>query len=388
VNLRAQSFNQHAFLLHDFGKTWLSGHRFIRSLPAKTVEGVEKLSEVDMINSLTTARQQYLKEESLADEEAPLEEVFRGEIPLAVECLLFNLRSLTLQSPKLQFDSIKYIYAQALTDTTLRQRQQLFQYILEHIEAARLEAVALIPLIRFETEHTITTPAVQAYLRNRKVSFAHPLGATEDLFGLLDAGRVSNHGAVISAMVCFGDRRICTALRPLRSSITPLEAKAFALATTSHLHECTIEFCLTWLVDLVKREKFSVAIQIATAVSSMVANDPNLKVQSLHYNFGPFGFSSANMNNIVSLQKALQEYRPIIETLSEARIPSLDLMITLFRDPTGSSHYQPERRREVATRRKYSDRRASNRRIVNLSPQFNRRRFIRREGTRRTMSRR
>ena len=357
-------------------------------LVGKPAERVEKLSEVNAMNSLPTGREQYLKEGSLTNEEIQLEEVFRGEIPLAVDCLLFDLRPLTLQSPKLQFDSLKYIYAQVEADTTLSQRQQLFQYILKHIEAVSLEAVALIPLIRFETEHTITTPAVQAYLRNRRASFTHPLGATEDLFDLLDAGRVSNNGAVISAMVCFGDRRVCTALRPLRSSISPLEAKAFALASTSQLHECTIEFCLTWLVDLVKKEKFSVAIQIASAVSSMVINDPTLRVQNLHYNFGPFGFSTANMDKTVTLQKALEAYRPIIETLSKARIPSLDLMIELFRDPSGGSHYQTERRRQVATRRQYSDRRASDRRVVNLVSHVNRRKFSRRSVARRTTSRR
>ncbi len=317
-----------------------------------------------------------------------LQEIFSDEMPLAVDCLLFNIQQLTLQSSKLQFDSLKFIYTQMLTDTTAGQRQQLLQYILDQVEAAELDAVSLIPVIRFETKHTITTPAVHAYIRNRRVSFKRPLSATEDLIGLLDAGRVANHGAVISAMACFGDRRICTALRPLRSSISPMEAKAFAAATIPELYECTIEFCLTWLVDLVTKKKFSVAIQIASAISSTIANEPGLRVKNLHHNFGPYGFPTADIDASVTLQRALEKFQPIIETLSRAHIPSLDLMIELLRNPTSNSFNQAEQRRRATTRRKNSDRRASDRRIVNLTPLIDRRQSSRRESARRTMKRR
>jgi hypothetical protein len=341
-----------------------------------------------IINNRPTEQGHFQIEEKIMAAEVVLENVFPNAIPDSVECFLFNTDQLTLQSPKLQFDSLKYIYEQLMADTSASKRHQVFQYILNNIESANIEAVALIPLIRFETDHTLTTRAVQAYLHNRRVSFNHPLGATEDIVGLLDAGRVSNHGAVFSAMVCFGDRRICTSLRPLRDSISPLEAKAFALAATSQLHKCTIEFCLTWLVDLVKREKFSVAIQVASAISSMVINDPTAKVQNLQYNFGPFGFSTANRYTAVSLDDALQEYQPIIETLSKAGIPSLDLMIEVFKDPGGSSLDQVERRKTSTVRRLVSDRRASDRRIVSLVPRIERRESGRREGARRTRSRR
>jgi len=352
------------------------------------MESAGMLSEDNVINTLHTVQGKIPADQIQPTNEIYLEDIFSSEVPPSVECLLYNTNTLTLQSHRLQFDSLKYIYEQVINDITTAQRQRLFQYIISNIESASLDAVALIPLIRFETDHTLTTLAVQAYLRNRRVSFNYPLGATEDLVGLLDAGRVTNHGAVFSAMVCFGDRRICTALRPLRDSISPLEAKAFALAATSQLHKCTLEFCLTWLVDLVKKEKFSVAIQIASAISSMVINDSTSRVQSLQYNFGPFGFSTATIGESVSLEEALQEYTPIIETLSTAGIPSLDLMVEVFRDPGGSSLDQVERRRTATSRRVASDRRASDRRIVSLTPRIERRQASRREGARRTMKRR
>lgn len=353
------------------------------------MESVKMLLEETIINTLPTANRYVGPDRTIGpDRMMALEDIFSENIPTSVECLLFNINQLSLQSPKLQFDSLKYIYNEVAADTNKSQRYQLIQHVVDNIETANLAAAALIPLIRFEPEHTLTTFAVRSYLRNRRVSFDHPLGATEDLIGLLDSGRVSNHGAVLCALVGFGDQRICTALRPLRDSISPIEAKSFALASTAQLHKCTIEFCLTWLVDLVKQEKFSVAIQIASAVSSMVINDSSSMVQNLQYNFGPFGFLSANRVDTVPLNETMVEFQPILETLSKAGIPSLDLMIEIFRDPGGSSLDQVERRRTSTTRRETSDRRASDRRIVSLIPRIERRQTGRREGARRTMNRR
>ncbi len=330
-------------------------------------------------------------------EDVDLRLLFPEKIPNSVSSLIYNLRQLsssldqnldTTTAQAFLIDTIGIVYQAVVLELDEAARRTVFQFIVQRVAAAEDDAAALLVFVRFEPSHHLACQATWAYLKSRQASFDNPMAATRDLTKLLTEGEVLNRGAVFAGLVCFGDRRICSIARTIRNILSPAEVRSFALAVTlGPLHLPSIEFCLTWLVDLVNRRQFEVAIPLASAMSAMVVKDSALLVHENDYNFGPFGFGSATSYRKIRFSDLLVELSPILDSLSHTGNTALDQMLEIFMDPGSSSLDQLERRRAEGRRNK-SERRASDRRIVDLAPHIERRAANRRGDERRLEMRR
>ena len=97
---------------------------------------------------------------------------------------------------------------------------------------------------------------------------------------------------------------------------------------------------------------------------------------------GTFGFSSFINHPGIEFQDLLLELMPILDTLSALEKPAVDQMIEIFMDPSSSSLEQLKWRKD-ASQRKSTNRRASDRRIVDITLHINRRALQRRGEERR-----
>lgn len=316
-----------------------------------------------------------------------LGDIFPGKVPDSVETLLYNVAQLNSRSDPQLLATIKVIYKAFMAEVDDAQRKSLFLYLVQQVQSANERSDVILPFIQFETNHHLVTKAVWAYLQCRRSSFEDPFSAICDILELLARKRITNRGAVFAGLVCFGDRRVCAVLRTVRHTITIAEARAFAHAATGPLHRPTIEFCAEWLIDLVDAEQYEIAIQIASALSAMVINDSTLLVHDSAFNFGPYAFSHSTSFPDSNFDDLLDELSPILETLADSRLPALNRMIEIFKDPAGNSLEQLDLRK-VTTRRLQNDRRVSDRRIVSLTPRIERRGNQRRNTERRLGERR
>ena len=180
--------------------------------------------------------------------------------------------------------------------------------------------------------------------------------------------------------MCFGDQTICSESCAVRDLITANEAVNFSNAVTSPLHQATAEFCLSWLVDLVSQTNDEVLSQVASAMSSMVVRELKVEDHDNKENFGPNGFLSNQSLPAISVVDLVAGLKPTLDLLAKQNIPVLNEMITILGDP---SHEAPDMldRRKVPTRRKGSDRR-----IVQVMQQLERRAAQRRVESRRSDS--
>ena len=320
-------------------------------------------------------------------ETVALNDLFSGQLPVTVKSLTYNLNQLDSDINNPLLDTVEIIYAALTRELNSRQRKLFFSYIVQEVENQRTNASALLVFCRFEPDQHIVCQAVWSYLLNRKTTFEAPMLAVEELLSLLSDYSVNNRGALYAGLVCFGDRRVCAAARMIRHTISAEDAKGFSSAVTAPLHRATLDFCLYWLMDLLMEKDFEMAMHVAYALSSMVIKDDVMVVHDREHHFGPFAFRASQALPEVSWQSWLQEYAPVLKTLGLIEKPAIEQMLAIFEDPQATTLEQLERRKN-ASRRNDAERRASDRRIVNITPILERRSRNRREGERRTLDRR
>ena len=315
------------------------------------------------------------------------DEVFTSGIPVSARSLFANLDVYDEDTAPSLLDTISIVYQAFVAEVPDEDRQQVFQYVLKKIQTGELDAATIAIFIRHEPNHYLARSAVTTYLLRKTVDDSTPFSATEQVVSILMDDEIANRGAVYAGLVCFGDRRVCSIARTIRDTITPAEMRAFAVSVPSPLHRTSIEFCISWLTELVTNKKFEMAIPVASALSSMVIKDSTLIVHDVVHNFGPFGFSSDTIAPNIPYEDLLMELTPILDSLSESDHPMLNHMVGIIREPRSSSLDQLERR-ERSSRRERTEQRASDRRIVDIRPHIDRRSLERRGGERRTQSRR
>ncbi len=305
-----------------------------------------------------------------------------------IQTLIYNLRQLSSVNQPSLLATIEIVYRTFIEEVADRERHQIFLAVVEQVKSADMNPVVLEAFIRHESNHILSSAAVGAYLQMKLAPENNLFAAAEDVIAiLLEPKKPANRGAVYAGLVCFGDRRVCAIARTIRDTITAAEIRAFAVAVSSPLHRSSIEFCLSWLLDLVNRKKFELAIPVASALSSMMIKDSSQLVHDCVQNFGPYAFSSATVAPRQKYSEFLTELGPILDTISKAGQPALNQMIDIIREPGNSTLDQLERRKD-STRRIHMERRASDRRIVNLQPNRERRGLQRRGEQRRVGARR
>ena len=313
--------------------------------------------------------------------------VFNNEIPKSVSSLLSFHSELNDDLCSPQYQTLGIVYMAFVAEVSDAQRKIVFRTVLEKVEEAEFDTGLVLAFIRYEPNHQLVCAAVWTYLQHRRASLEDPFRAVSEIVSILTRQDVVNRGAAYAALIFFGDRRVCSIARSIRDSITPTEARALVTTVTSPLHRATIEFCLEWLVKLVGRNQFDVAIPVSFAISAMIVRDSTLLVCDKEYNFGPYGFSSFTDFPDIDLKDFRVELNPILKVLSEWNEPALNHMIEVIANPTATSLEELEQRRDTP-RRQNANRRASDRRIVDIAPRINRRASQRRRDERRQEIRR
>lgn len=317
-----------------------------------------------------------------------LEDVIPGEVPRSVRSLFFNLKR--LEEPEFGAeieDTLGIVYQAFMSEVDDKERQRIFLFVVQKIECGELPSAAMLPFITYETNHHLVKKAVEAYLQTRRGTLDDPVLAVREILDLMVSDLLANRGAAFAGLVCFGDRGVCAVLRTIRGQLALSDVRAFSHAVAGPLHRSTIEFCVDWIVDVADEDRYDIAIQVATALASLVVNDSILKVHESRFNFGPNAFVSSRHYPDATLQDVLADLRPILDYLSRLEVPALNRMIDILHNPAAGRLDQLDSRK-VSTRRKNPDRRVSDRRIVNITPRIERRQEERRGPERRITARR
>jgi hypothetical protein len=249
--------------------------------------------------------------------------------------------------------AIKNVYQKFVEEVEPGSRKWFLEAVVQDVRNAVKGSAALLPFIYYDPDAEIVRPAVFAYLKLRQSSLENPLIAIEDILSFLTHRDLMNKGAVYAGLICFGDRRVCSAARGVRDLISAEEARSFSLAVAGPLQRATAEFCLTWLVDLSIRKQYEILVNVASAVSSMVAEDPVMRIRDTQFNFGPFGFVSNQTLPEITLSDLLTEMMPILDLLAEQEVRALDEMITALTKAAESSVKNPERRKAQTRRNSF-----------------------------------
>ena len=320
-------------------------------------------------------------------EQLSLDEIFSGQIPSTIGPLFFTLGQLSDTENTHLEESVRIIYEAYKREVPDSLRRSVFLYLVQEVESGTLDSAAILAVVRFESNHFLVNRAVAAFLRLKPASFETPFAAISIVLDLIQNNAVVNRGAAFAGLICFGDRRVCAVARTIRENIELEDAREFSRAATGPLQRPTIEFCMEWLLDLMSREHYELAIQVAYALSSMVINDSILVVHDKRYNFGPYCFTLARRDQKISYGDLLDDLSQMIASLAENRLPAINRMMEILKDPASETLDRLDQRK-VTTRRLNPDRRVSDRRIVNISPRIERRTSQRRGGDRRVRQRR
>lgn len=307
-------------------------------------------------------------------------QVSEDSIPDVTSCLEDNLKLLDQDSDTLLFDTIKFVYDVFSQEVGVGERRDFLELVVHRVRSEEQDSAALLVFIHHETNANIVRIAIWAYLRYRKNPHDDLSLAIQIILSILVKRDIMNRGGVLAGLVCYGDQAVCSESYAARDLITVSEAVNFSNAVTGPLHRATAEFCLSWLVDLVSQSNDEMMTQVASAMSSMVITNQNVEDHDNYSNFGPTGFLSNQALPAISVADLVEELRPTLDLLAKQNIPVLNEMITILGDPT---HEAPDMldRRKIPTRRKGSDRR-----IVQVMQQLERRAAQRRVDSRRTDS--
>ena len=289
--------------------------------------------------------------------------VFPSRIPSSARCLEYNLNILKQDSSPLLFDTLNIVYRDFSQEVEVNLRKTFLEFVIQQIKTVNHDPIVLLVLVHFDPHPDVVRLAVWAYLKHRKSTLDDPFVATQDILSIMVNRNVVNRGAAFAGLVCFGDRRVCSAATAIRDSISVEQARDFSAAVSSPLHRATVEFCLTWLLDLTKRNKHDTLVHVASAFATMVVDNSSQCILDTEFNFGPYGFTSNQTLPEIRFSDLLIELQPTLDLLAAYEISALDKMITILKDPpyrTPGEHY----RRKVSTRRVSEfQRRSSDRRL-------------------------
>ncbi len=307
--------------------------------------------------------------------------VFEENIPGVASCLEYNLHLLSHDASALLFDTLKFVYDVFRQEVDVKNRKVFLESVFQKIRTVELDPAALLIFIHDESDPDIVRIAVWAYLKHRRGSVGDPFIATQHILSILSKGNAVNCGAILAGLVCFGDRRVCSATRTVRDLITTEDARKFSEAVTGPLRQATAEFCLGWLVDLGSRKNDAIVTHVASALSSIVLSKSEARIKDTQFSFGPLGFTHSQNLQEVEYSDFISDLMPILDLLAERDIPALNEMIAILKDPLLKTINVLERR-EIPTRRKATDRR-----IVTIMQQLERRAEQRRSYSRRIATR-
>ena len=320
-------------------------------------------------------------------EQVNLNEVFPGPQTSSVGSLLYLLQQLNGDSNPPLDQTISIVYKTFMQEVDDDRRLPLFQYLVQQVESCAMNPDVILAIVKFETNHFLVNRATGAFIKHKQASFERPFAAVEIIADLIVSRQVANRGAVFAGLICLGDRRVCAVARSIRDCITVEDARAFSRAAAGPLQASTIEFCMEWMHQLIRDNEFELAIQVAYGLSSLVINDATLMVNDACYNFGPFGFTLGTISPQRPFGELLTELAPLVEQFSEGKLPAINRMIEILKDPASHSLDRLDQRK-VRTRRTTPDRRVSDRRIVDIAPRIERRNGQRRSRERRIGQRR
>lgn len=333
-------------------------------------------------------KSQAAASQNCEDEADPLEQLLNRTYQPIVRTLAFNLRRLSRKNYDTERSTMGLVYRSFSSELDLTSRDMVLDAVAESVASSNLPAECLLSFVENDSSPMIVTKAVRHYLELGECSLTQPLSAVQDILDLLDNRQVTNAGIILAGLIAFGDRRVCAALRPYQNNLSLDAMRQFAISVKDdHLHKSSIYHCLNWLIDLLSQspEKSEQATLVASATTRMILHAGS-NVEDREFHFGVYAFKSYTSTLTSSYGSLLEELEPLLKILEQYNNAAVEKMIHLFRNPTvipsGSD------RRHDNTRRKSSERRGSDRRVISIAPEIERRRETRRNLQRRQAVRR
>ena len=316
-----------------------------------------------------------------------LEDLFEGKPSTVAATFVHNLEKFSEHDYDEERETLRLLYELLTLELDSRQRALLVEFVIQEVSSMRLDNLALLPFVENEPLPQVITPALNAFITLGRPNHTNPFDNVKLLLNFLKDRSVVNRGAIHAGLASFGDLRVCAALRPYRQFLDASNAREFSSAIAPPLHRSTFEYCLMWANELAQDRDLKTLIHVASAIVSLVTQNNHQPAHDRLFAFGTNCFPHFHPDFELSYESLLAHYEPLLETLTSYDLLPLTQAIEIARDPNGKSAEDLERRKE-SSRRQQADRRASDRRIVQIAPHIERRARSRRLGPRRTKSRR
>jgi len=306
--------------------------------------------------------------------------LFGDDLPDIVRIYSFNLSRLKSAGELHLLDTLRVLYQVVTNEVSIQIRESLLKGVVHEIRSAQLDAACLLPVVMSESDPEIVDLAVVSYLELCRVSESDQFTAMEHLSSLLQNDQTLNRGAVHASIACFGDRRLCGALRPLQKELTSVELSGFydAIRQPRKIKLATLDYMLSWIVSQEHSGDRQLIDTLAAGLSAyLLSSVDSSQVFDSTYNFGPNCFPNYTPETSRSYEQVMLEVAPLINQLKSSELAPLKGLATILENPSIMSLEALETAQGIKSRSD-EDRRASDRRIVTLMPLLERRQAQRR----------
>jgi hypothetical protein len=321
-----------------------------------------------------------------ADQES-VTEVFAEKLPNEAKVYLYNLGRLTSGNVDFQLDTLQILYQEVTCELTPLARSSLLKGVIHEVRSTRLSPLSLLSVAISESDPDIVDLALVSLLELSQVKPENQFAAVNIAVRLLQDERTVNRGAVHASLACFGDRRVCAILRNSRIHVTLAVATDlyYALARPRRMKLATLDYLLGWVIDQHKTLPRELLDTLTFAVSAYVvcSSDPDYVYDST-FNFGMHCFPNYTPELVHNYSLVLPQINSLLQSLEASEIPAVSGLAEIIKNPAGTSTHELESQWHANLRQR-SDRRDSDRRVINIAPYVERRSTPRRMQKRRHM---
>lgn len=208
------------------------------------------------------------------------------------------------------------MYNNFLSTLAVRDRESLYQDVLNEVLSGALDASSLLVFAGFDPHRKLVSAAVKDYLANRNPDIDDEYAGVHDLIEILAKSGTANRGAILAGLVSVGDRRINSIARASRHLLSSDDMKNFSVTHRLEIRSSAVEFCLDWLVELNQSECREYANDIACALKLMVVHDERGVIEDLS-EIEYVKFRKSKILQTKTFESYYSEIRPILNYLQK-----------------------------------------------------------------------
>jgi hypothetical protein len=160
-----------------------------------------------------------------------------------------------------------------LQTSNIRQRKQLYQWVICKIKRNQVSAKHLLKFVRWEPNLKLVQRTTRDYLTLRNCAVLDEFEGVREIVELLENNQLEKPGAVVAGMLSIGDRRINAVVRMLRTRLSVTDIRELSRIHPPQLHGPSIEFYIDWLFELQMREDSQRFNWVCAALNLMVLHD-------------------------------------------------------------------------------------------------------------------